>query len=128
MILDIPSLDVLDQHRNLYEVKKRNYREVLAQKERDLNQELHQSYFALPEIMKVSETKPKEIFMRDEPKKFSYLPSFERATDELRDNITNLAGALKITKNKTEENFSSAPSITEAQILERKFQPRNPYL
>jgi hypothetical protein len=90
--------------------------------------EVNQSYFSLPEILKVSENKPKEIFLRDEPKKFSYLPSFERATDELRDNITNLAGALKITKNKTEENFVSAPSITEAQIQERKFQPRNPYL
>jgi len=63
--------------------------------------------------LKVNEN-PKPNYLRDEPKKFSYLPSFERATDELRDNITNLASALKITKNKTEENFTLAPSIAEA--------------
>lgn len=68
-------------------------------------------------MLKVSESKPKQSYLRDdEPRKFSYLPSFERATEELRDNITNLAGALKITKNKTEDNFTSAPSITEVQI------------
>ncbi len=114
MILDIPSLDVLDQHRNLYEFKKRNYKDVLAQKEREFTSELHQSYFPLPEVLKIQENKPKQSFLRDdEPKKFSYLPSFERATDELRGNITNLADALKITKNKTEDNFMTAPSITE---------------
>jgi hypothetical protein len=60
-----------------------------------------------------SKIDPKEVFAREEAKKFSYLPSFERATDELRDNITNLAGALQITKNKTEDSFNSAPSIKE---------------
>lgn len=60
-------------------------------------------------------------------KRFSYLPSFSKAQDELRENVDRLQETLKITKNKTEENFNNAPSVVE-QSQERRFQPRNPYL
>jgi hypothetical protein len=79
-------------------------------------------------VLEISKLNPREVFNQMEnEKRFSYLPSFTKAQDELRENVDRLQETLKITKNKTEENFNNAPSVVE-QSQERRFQPRNPYL
>ena len=108
--------------------KQLDYRRRLAEKEQQFQDEINPSYFPLPKVLEISKINPREVFNQVEnEKRFSYLPSFTKAQDELRENVDRLQETLKITKNKTEENFNNAPSAVE-QSQERRFQPRNPYL
>ena len=48
-------------------------------------------------------------------KKFSYLPSFEKATDELKDNISNIQGTLTLQKSKIGDVFTATEEPSAVQ-------------
>lgn len=49
---EMPSLDVLDQHRNLMMIKRREYQQLLEKKEAELNEDRSTTYFPVPENLK----------------------------------------------------------------------------